>query len=83
MAVERAPGLWVNAPRPALARKPRGRDETADIPVRTLVQMDAPDHTAYRKISIDWFKQSNIVPPRRSLGRAGEASRGSHGGPRG
>jgi cytochrome P450 len=57
MAVERAPALWINAPRPALAPKSQ---VSADIPVRTLVQMDAPDHTAYRKISIDWFKQSNI-----------------------
>ncbi len=60
MAVERAPGLWVNAPRPALARKPEDGTKPADIPVRTLVQMDAPDHTLYRKISIDWFKQTNI-----------------------
>jgi cytochrome P450 len=57
MAVERAPSIWVNTPRPALAP---GSQVSADIPVRTLVQMDAPDHTAYRKISIDWFKQSNI-----------------------
>jgi cytochrome P450 len=57
MAVERAPSVWVNAPRPALAPKSQ---VSADIPVRTLVQMDAPDHTAYRKISVDWFKQSNI-----------------------
>jgi cytochrome P450 len=61
MAVERAPALWVNAPRPALARKPQGEAKPADIPVRTLVQMDAPDHTTYRKISIDWFKQTNIA----------------------
>ena len=31
------------------------------MPVRTLVQMDAPDHTAYRKISVDWFKQANVA----------------------
>ena len=57
MAVERAPGLWINAPRAALAPNSQ---VSADIPVRTLVQMDAPDHTAYRKISVEWFKQSNI-----------------------
>jgi cytochrome P450 len=57
MAVERAPGLWINAPRAALAPNSQ---VSADIPVRTLVQMDAPDHTVYRKISIEWFKQSNI-----------------------
>ena len=31
------------------------------MPVRTLVQMDAPDHTVYRKISVDWFKQANVA----------------------
>jgi cytochrome P450 len=61
MEVARAPGVWLNAPRPALAPKPRGGAKPADMPVRTLVQMDPPDHTAYRKISADWFKATNIA----------------------
>ena len=60
MAVERAQGLWLNGPRPALAPRPQDGATQPDIPVRTLVQMDAPDHTAYRRISIDWFKQSSM-----------------------
>ena len=31
------------------------------MPIRTLVQMDPPDHTAYRHISADWFKPKNIA----------------------
>ena len=61
MAVERAPAAWVNAPRPALGSPSRSTEKPVDMPVRTLVQMDAPDHTAYRKISVDWFKQANVA----------------------
>src|SRR5580698_2233818 len=61
MAVERAPATWINAPRPAFGSPPREGKSPVDIPVRTLVQMDAPDHTTYRKISVDWFKQANIA----------------------
>jgi cytochrome P450 len=64
MAVERAPAVWINAPRPALGGPSSNTEkpvEPVDMPVRTLVQMDAPDHTTYRKISVDWFKQANIA----------------------
>ena len=30
------------------------------MPIRTLVQMDAPDHPVYRRISSDWFKPKSI-----------------------
>ena len=61
MAVERAPAAWVNAPRPALGGPSRKSKKPVDMPVRTLVQMDAPDHTTYRKISVEWFKQANVA----------------------
>ena len=61
MAVERAPAAWVNVPRPALGGPRRNTEKPVDMPVRTLVQMDAPDHTAYRKISVEWFKQANVA----------------------
>ena len=61
MAVERAPAAWINAPRPALAPGPKYGSARDDMPVRTLVQMDAPDHTIYRKISVEWFKQANVA----------------------
>lgn len=58
--IERQPELWLSAPRPALGPKALGAD-AADIPVRTLVQMDAPDHTVYRQISSAWFKPKQIA----------------------
>jgi cytochrome P450 len=61
MTVARAPGMWLNGPRPALGPKRTGGKNPADMPVRTLVQMDAPEHTIYRKISVDWFKAANIA----------------------
>ncbi len=44
-------------------RSGRGRDDGAanDVPVRTLVQMDQPDHPVYRRISSDWFKPRSIA----------------------
>ena len=60
MEIARQPDRWLNAPRPALGPKPR--DGTAgDVPVRTLVQMDPPDHPVYRRISSDWFKPKSIA----------------------
>ena len=61
MEIARSPERWLNAPRPALG--PRGRDGTRDadeMPVRTLIQMDAPDHAVYRHISSSWFKPRSI-----------------------
>ena len=74
MTVERAPAAWVNAPRPALGGPSRKTDEPVEMPVRTLVQMDAPDHTTYRKISVDWFKQANVA---RLTDRAAELAKRS------
>jgi len=61
MAVERAPAAWINAPRPALGPAPAEGEPEREMPVRTLVQMDAPEHTAYRKISVEWFKPARIA----------------------
>ena len=61
MTVARAPEIWISAPRPALGPKRDGAEGSAAMPVRTLVQMDAPEHTKYRKISVDWFKMRNIA----------------------
>lgn len=69
MEIARHPERWLNGPRPALG--PRRRD-AGEMPVRTLVQMDAPDHTVYRNISSSWFKPKSIA----RLGeRAGELAR--------
>ena len=59
MEVSRRPDLWLNAPRPALG--PSSADKArGDIPIRSLVQMDAPDHPTYRHITADWFKPRSI-----------------------
>jgi cytochrome P450 len=62
MEIARQNDTWLNAPRPALG--PKGTDAqraAEEIPVRTLVQMDAPDHPVYRKITADWFKPKSIA----------------------
>jgi len=59
MEVSRQPDLWLNAPRPALG--PRATDDArGELPIRSLVQMDAPDHPVFRHITADWFKPKNI-----------------------
>jgi cytochrome P450 len=60
MEISRQPDRWLNAPRPALG--PELRDEKrGDMPIRTLVQMDAPDHLEYRHVSAAWFKPRSIA----------------------
>ncbi|MFC5749071.1 cytochrome P450 [Actinomadura rugatobispora] len=71
MAIARDAETWINAPRPALGPKPKD-DVRSDIPIRALVQMDAPDHPVYRHVSADWFKPSGV---RRLSGRIEELAR--------
>lgn len=59
MTIARDAALWINEPRPALGPKPKD-DTRQDIPIRSLVQMDAPDHPIYRHISADWFKPLGV-----------------------
>lgn len=59
MEIARNHQIWLNAPRPALGPKPKD-DAREEIPVRTLVQMDAPDHPVYRRISASWFTPSGV-----------------------
>ena len=56
-------GIRPLAQRAAARARPEGarREARTDMPVRTLVQMDAPDHTVYRHISVEWFKPGNIA----------------------
>ncbi|CAO5249113.1 MULTISPECIES: cytochrome P450 [unclassified Frankia] len=59
MTIARRSDVWINAPRPALGPKPKD-GETVTMPIRSLVQMDAPDHPIYRHISADWFKPLGV-----------------------
>jgi cytochrome P450 len=61
MEISRRPDRWLNAPRPALGPKIRDHSRATDMPIRSLVQMDAPDHTVYRRISAEWFKPGSIA----------------------
>ncbi|KPM54248.1 cytochrome [Frankia sp. CcI49] len=59
MSISRASDIWLNAPRPALGPKSKDADRE-NIPIRSLVQMDDPDHTVYRHVSADWFKPAGV-----------------------
>ena len=61
MEVSRQPERWLNAPRPALGPEVRDEKRGTDMPIRTLVQMDPPDHLQYRHVSAAWFKPRSIA----------------------
>ena len=61
MEISRQSDRWLNAPRPALGPKARDDSRATEMPIRSLVQMDAPDHPVYRHISSDWFKPKSIA----------------------
>ncbi|XVQ14928.1 cytochrome P450 [Spirillospora sp. CA-255316] len=71
LAIARDSETWINAPRPALGPKHKD-DARQDLPIRALVQMDAPDHPVYRHVSADWFKPSGV---RRLSGRIEELAK--------
>ena len=54
MAIERDNALWLSEPRAVLAR--RSAAAKAAPPVKTLVNMDDPDHRVKRAIAADWFR---------------------------
>ncbi|OHV65050.1 cytochrome P450 [Pseudofrankia sp. BMG5.36] len=56
MEISRDAELWHNAPRTTVHQNPADPAP----PVRTLVQMDAPDHVLYRHISAEWFKPAGV-----------------------
>ena len=61
MEISRQPDQWLNAPRPALGPELRDAKRATDMPIRTLVQMDPPDHVQYRQVSAAWFKPRSIA----------------------
>lgn len=59
LAIERNTSEWLAAPRPALG--PASKDASrGDIPIRSLVQMDPPDHSAFRQIGSGWFRPGQL-----------------------
>jgi cytochrome P450 len=73
MEIARQADRWLNAPRPLLGNvEADARMSGDDIPVRTLIQMDAPDHPVYRRMTAEWFKPKSIS---RLDGRLAELSK--------
>jgi cytochrome P450 len=61
LAVERQPALFTNEPLAVLGRRADiAAAEASGARIRSLVQMDAPDHPKYRKLTADWFKPSSL-----------------------
>lgn len=61
MQVERQHELFTNEPNAVLGRAEDIRKQLeAGAVVRSLVQMDAPDHPKYRKLTADWFKPGSL-----------------------
>jgi cytochrome P450 len=59
LAIERDAEGWLAAPRPALG--PASQDASRmDIPIRTLVQMDPPDHARFRQVGSSWFRPGRL-----------------------
>ncbi len=58
LEVERQPDLFTNGPVPVLAD--RASLEATVLPIKTLIHMDAPEHTHYRRLTADWFKPASI-----------------------
>jgi cytochrome P450 len=54
LQIERDHHLWLSEPRPVLHRHTAAAEEPS--PVRTLVNMDDPDHRVMRAIGADWFR---------------------------
>ncbi|MCL2583388.1 MAG: cytochrome P450 [Streptosporangiales bacterium] len=55
MAVERDNALWLNEPRPVLSSAESER-RGEDFQVKTLINMDDPQHRVVRAIGADWFR---------------------------
>lgn len=59
MEIERNPEIFTNAPVPALAPTSE-LENAANVPVKTLIQMDGDEHKAHRNIVNDWFLPGNV-----------------------
>jgi cytochrome P450 len=66
MEVERDNALWLSEPRPVLSRSESERIGTSYV-VRTLVNMDDPDHKVVRAIGADWFRPKAMRALERSV----------------
>jgi cytochrome P450 len=62
LTVERQPALFTNEPIAVLGRYADiEAAEASGARIRSLVQMDPPDHPKYRRLTADWFKPSSLA----------------------
>ena len=62
MQVERQPALFTNEPASVIGRTADVEAQMASgAQIRSLVQMDPPDHPRYRRLTADWFKPSSLA----------------------
>lgn len=67
--------VWLNAPSSILADKVTGEiQQRQGEMLRTLVNMDGPDHKAYRKLTADWFSPRNLAKLEIELARLARRS---------
>jgi len=59
-AVEAQNDLFLSGLRTPAVVDARREADAQDPPVRTLVQMDMPDHAAYRRLTQEWFMPANL-----------------------
>ncbi|MFV0259521.1 MAG: cytochrome P450 [Acidimicrobiales bacterium] len=61
LEVERQPALFTNEPMSVLGKLSDVEASAASgARIRSLVQMDPPDHPKYRKLTSDWFKPAGL-----------------------
>lgn len=61
LQIERQPDLFTNEPYAVLFRAADLEAQAASgTQLRSLVQMDAPDHPKYRKLTADWFRPASL-----------------------
>ncbi len=59
-AVESQNDLFLSGVRTVAVCDARREANTDELPVRKLVQMDNPDHMAYRRLTQEWFMPANL-----------------------
>jgi cytochrome P450 len=58
--ISRQPETFLSEPRLMIAPKREGQEDGPPIPIRTIVNMDPPDHRAYRQVGNSWFTPRTI-----------------------
>jgi len=59
-AVEARNDLFLSGGRMVAVCDAQREANAPELPVRTLVQMDSPDHMAYRRLTQEWFMPANL-----------------------